>query len=101
MEFTPKQLRRQVIAAAKRVKARGDTPPWKRHPDVVTLSLAITGELSAREARWVRNHLASCRMCVERKERMARELKKPADSRMVAETLRILDRLLPGDAKAR
>lgn len=92
MGFTPKRLRRQILAAAKRVEARRDRPPWK-HPDLITLTLALSEDLSAREARWVRNHLASCRACVERKEQLARDLKKPADPRKVAETLRRLERI--------
>lgn len=92
MGFTPRKLRRQLRAAAKRVEARGDRPPWK-HPDLVTLTCAMNGWLSAREARWVHNHLASCRACVERNEQLARDRKKPVSSRAVAETLRLLEEL--------
>lgn len=93
MGYTRKQLLRRLDAAAKRVEAREDRPSWKKHPDVVTLTLAIVNELSAREARWVRNHLASCKVCVEHKERLAHNLKKPASSRQVAKTLRRLEEL--------
>jgi hypothetical protein len=99
MGFTPKRLRRQLIAAAKRVEARGDRPPWKRHPRPMDLALYITDELSARETRWIRNHLASCRACVERKERLAHDLPRAGSSRQAIAVVKAIAREGQGGAR--
>lgn len=98
MGFTPKRLRHRIHAAMERVETHEERPPWKRHPSRVTLTLAIFGDLSPRVARWVRNHLVLCTVCVERKERMERTMKQPVPRRQIDRTLRRLNRLMPEDA---
>ncbi|MDP3770683.1 MAG: hypothetical protein Q8R16_00085 [bacterium] len=109
MKATQRQRRRGLMraldAAAKRVETRGDRPP-REHLSRVDLTLycfndVSIDDLSARKARWVRNHLASCRACLSRKERMAREFRKPASTRMVRKTLRLLDRMQAADEAAK
>ncbi len=60
--------------AASRVIARTG-PPWGTHPADFDLALYVSGDLSRREAKWVKQHLAGCARCTSNSERLDQALR--------------------------
>ncbi len=77
-------------AAADRVIARSK-PPWTAHPADFDLALYVSGDLSPREAKWIRQHLVTCSRCTADSSRLKQAI---ASAETQAEALKVVDRAM-------
>lgn len=78
----------ELDAAASRVGARGDRPPWTNHPRRIDLVLFATDELSVRETAWMREHFTECITCQALGDRFADRILLARSSREAVATAR-------------